>query len=111
MSMPLCPKCGEDVTYQDGHLFICPMCFHEWTEESMKAAEEAGIIRDANGNELNDGDAVTVIRDIRVGKGTLKQGTRVRSIRILEQEVDGHDLEARVDGFGSLYLKSSVVKK
>ncbi len=111
MSYPACPNCQENYTYLDGHLYVCPMCFHEWTDESQKAAEEALIIRDSNGNELVDGDDVTVIRDLKLGKDTLKQGTRVRNIRLLSEPVDGHDIEARVDSFGSIYLKSSVVKK
>lgn len=111
MSYPQCPQCQENYTYEDGHLFVCPMCFHEWTAESQLAEEEASVVRDAHGNELVNGDDVTVIRDLKVGKNTLKQGTKAKGIRILESPVDGHDLEGRVDGFGSLYLKSSVVKK
>ncbi len=111
MSLPACPKCQENYTYLDGHLYVCPMCFHEWTDESQKAAEEALITRDANGNELSDGDDVTVIRDLKMGKDVIKLGTRVRGIRLLSEPVDGHDIEARVEGLGSVYLKSSVVKK
>lgn len=111
MSLPACPKCQETFTYQDGHLYVCPMCFHEWTAESQKAAEEALIIRDVHGNPLQDGDDVTVIRDLRLGKDVIKQGTRVRGIRLLDEPVDDHDIEARVEGVGSIYLKSSVVKK
>lgn len=111
MSLPACPKCNENHTYEDGHLYICPMCFHEWTDESIRQAEEALITRDANGNELVDGDSVIIIQDLKVGRDSIKQGTRVRNIRILDNPVDGHDIEARVDGFGSMYLKSSVVKK
>lgn len=111
MSLPACPACQENHTYSDGHLYVCPMCFHEWTDESQRLAEEALIIRDANGNALNTGDDVTVIRDLKLGKDVIRQGTRVKNIRLLEHPVDGHDIEAKVDRFGSLYLKSSVVKK
>lgn len=111
MSLPSCPKCHESYTYEDGNLYVCPMCFHEWTEASQQAAEEALIIRDANGNPLQTGDDVTIIRDLKLGKDTLKQGTKAKNIRILDVPVDGHDIDGRVDGFGTIYLKSSVVKK
>lgn len=111
MSLPNCPKCDGEYTYQEGHLFICPMCFNEWTEESQSAAEEALIIRDSNGNPLENGDDVTVIRDLKLGGDTIKQGAKAKNIQILDDEVDGHDIQGRVDGFGVIYLKSSVVKK
>lgn len=111
MTLPNCPKCDGEYTYQEGHLFICPMCFNEWTEESQKAAEEALITRDSNGNVLEDGDDVTVIRDLKLGNETIKQGAKAKNIKILDEEVDGHDIQGRVDGFGVIYLKSSVVKK
>ena len=87
------------------------MCFNEWTEESQKAAEEALITRDSNGNVLEDGDDVTVIRDLKLGTETIKQGAKAKNIKILDEEVDGHDIQGRVDGFGVIYLKSNVVKK
>lgn len=111
MALPVCPKCGGTHTYEDGHLYICPLCFFEWTDECARAAEEASIIRDSNGNQVEDGDSATIIRDLKVGKDTIKQGTKVKGIRILDAPVDGHDIEGKVDGFGSLYLKSSVIKK
>ncbi len=111
MSLPVCPKCHEDYTYEDGHLYVCPMCFHTWDAHSQAAAEEALITRDVNGNELQDGDDVIIAQDLKLGKDTIKQGTKVKGIRILEVEYKGHDLQGRVDGFGTLYLKSSVVKK
>lgn len=111
MSLPNCPKCSETYTYEQGSLYICPMCFYEWTAESERALQESQIVRDANGNELTGGDDVTLIRDIKLGKDTLKQGTKAKNIRILEQPLDGHDIEAKIDGVGSLYLKSSLVKK
>lgn len=111
MTLPNCPKCNGEYTYEDGHLFICPMCFYEWTEESQRAAEEAAIVRDSNGNPLEDGDDVTVIRDLKLGNDTIKQGSRARNIKILDEEMDGHDIQGRVDGFGVIYLKSGVVKK
>lgn len=111
-NLPNCTQCQSDLTYTDGILFICPMCAHEWTQEEMDAAQEAQLIRDSNGNILEDGDIVTVIKDLRVsGTQTVKQGTRVRNIRLVQDAVDGHDIEARVDGIGRMYLKSEFVKK
>lgn len=111
MTLPNCPKCEGEYTYMDGHLYICPTCFFEWTEESMKEAEEAKKIRDAVGNEINNGDDGIINEDLKLGKDTIKQGTRVKGIQILDFEQDGHDIQGKVDGFGSLYLKSSVIKK
>ncbi len=111
MSLPLCPKCNESYTYQEGHLFICPMCFHEWTQESLKAEEEALIIRDINGNPIVDGDNAVIAMDLKLGKDTIKQGTKVKGIQRLDDPVDGHNIQGKVDGFGSLLLKSSVIKK
>jgi len=111
MALPACPKCGENLTYEDGHMYICPICFHEWTDRCMKEAEEASKVRDVNGNELVDGDSVTTINDLKTGNSTIKKGTRVKNIRILDQEVDGHNLLAKIDGIGEVYLKGSVVKK
>lgn len=116
MSLPNCPKCDAEYTYEDGALLVCPMCAHEWTAAETDAAanaEQDAVIRDAVGNELQDGDAVTVIRDLKVkGSSTsIKVGTKVKSIRLLDDPVDGHDIDCKVDGFGQMKLKSSVVKK
>ncbi len=113
MSLPNCPKCDAEYTYEDGSLLICPMCSHEWTQAETDAEAEANIVRDAVGNVLQDGDAVTVIRDLKVkGSSTpIKVGTKVKSIRLLDDVVDGHDIDCKIDGFGAMKLKSSVVKK
>ena len=112
MDLPKCPQCNEDYTYKDGHLFVCPMCSYEWTEAAQAASEEAAITRDCNGNVLENGDAVSVIRDLKLGSSdTIKLGTRVRNIRILDEKVDGHDILAKVDPFGQVYLKSHLLKK
>ena len=89
-NLPNCPKCGDEYTYEDGHMFICPMCGNEWTAADAQAAAEAGIIRDANGNELADGDTVVVVKDLKV---------------------KGHDIDCKIDGFGAMALKSEMVKK
>lgn len=113
MSLPNCPKCESDLTYQDGSLLICPMCGHEWTQEETDAAAEAMIIRDSVGNELQDGDAVTVVKDLKIkgSSAVIKVGTKVKSIRLLHDAPDDHDIDCKVDGFGPMKLKSSVVKK
>lgn len=113
---PTCSKCQSEYPYQDGDLWICPECGHEWSvhEAANAEAEESdGIIRDANGNELNDGDTVTVIKTLKVkgAAGPLKAGTKVKNIRLIPDAPDGHDIACKIDGFGAMGLKSSIVKK
>ena len=111
--IPSCTQCGSENTYPINNRVICPICGHEWISGEAAEGEEAeAVIRDAVGNVLNDGDTVTIIKDMKV-KGsskTLKVGTRVANIR-LTLGPGGHDVEAKVDGFGPLYLKSSIMKK
>lgn len=111
MSLPACPKCTEDYTYADGDMLICPMCAHEWQEG--EANDEILAIKDAVGNVLSDGDAVTVIKDLKVkGSSTpIKVGTKVKSIRLIYDAPDDHDIDCKIEGFGAMKLKSSVVKK
>jgi len=111
-SLPPCPECSSEYTYELGALLVCPECAHEWSASA--AADEAGepVVKDAVGNVLADGDTVTVIKSLKV-KGfptAIKVGTKVRNIRLVDA-VDGHDIDCKVDGFGSMQLKSSVVKK
>ncbi|MDY3048483.1 MAG: zinc ribbon domain-containing protein YjdM [Rothia sp. (in: high G+C Gram-positive bacteria)] len=110
---PACPACSEDYSYQQGDLWVCPMCGHEWAEGEDSAAEETGSkVLDSVGNELVDGDSVTITKGLKVkGGADIKAGTKVRGIRLLESPVNGHDIEAKVPGAGQMYLKSSVVKK
>ena len=113
-SLPPCPFCASEYTYEMGALLVCPECAHEWTAaESAEQAElNSGVIKDSVGNILNDGDTVTVTKDLKV-KGfpqSIKVGTKVRNIRLVEA-TDGHDIDCKVDGFGQMQLKSSVVKK
>ena len=107
--LPPCPKCGSPYTYEDGALLICPECAHEWSN----AVEETPITRDAVGNELKDGDTVTIAKDLKLGNKSIKVGTKVKNIRILPREewIGDHDIDAKVPGFGPMGLKSSVVKK
>lgn len=110
---PPCPQCQSPYPYQDGPLWVCPECGHEFSDQDVAAAAEAGVIRDANGNELADGDSVTVIKDLKI-KGSsqsVKVGTKVKNIRLLQDAVDGHDIACKIDGFGAMNLKSEYVKK
>lgn len=111
MNYPACPSCAESYTYLDGELLICPMCGHEWTDTDT--ASTTPVIKDAVGNVLSDGDAVTVIKDLKVkGSSTpIKVGTKVKSIRLIYDAPDDHDIDCKIDGFGAMKLKSSVVKK
>lgn len=113
IKLPNCPKCNSEYTYEDGNIFICPECAHEWSASDTVAAEQAKAVRDANGNVLETGDDVTVIRDLKV-KGSsdvVKIGTKVKNIRLIEDSGDGHDIDCKITGFGAMKLKSSVVKK
>ena len=110
-SLPECPKCGSEYTYQDGTMYVCPECAHEWTVGASGAGKEAGrAVRDAFGNELQNGDTVTVIMDLKVkgSSSVVKVGTKVKNIRIVDGD---HDIDCRIDGFGSMQLKSEFVKK
>lgn len=116
--LPACPECAESYTYEQGALLVCPMCGHEWSADAAssdtESAETERAITDAVGNPLADGDTVTIAKDLKVkgaGGGTLKVGTKVKGIRLVADSGDGHDIDATVPGFGSMQLKSSVVKK
>ncbi|MGZ0710421.1 zinc ribbon domain-containing protein YjdM (plasmid) [Coraliomargarita sp. W4R53] len=114
--LPACPKCDESYTYESGLLLVCPMCAHEWTLDSELGdeAETHEAIKDAVGNVLEDGDAVTILKDLKIkgaGGGVVKVGTKVRGIRLISDGVGDHDIDAKVPGFGQMQLKSSVVKK
>lgn len=109
-----CPKCGSEHVYQDGSLWVCPECAHEWSgDEAAAAGEAAPGVRDANGNPLADGDSVTVIKDLKVKGSSLvvKGGTKVKNIRLVMDAVDGHDIACKIDGIGAMNLKSEFVKK
>lgn len=108
---PQCPKCESNYTYEDGSLFVCPECGHEWSA----VAEDSGgggapQIRDANGTVLSDGDNVSVIKDLKVkGSSTVvKVGTRVKNIRLVDGD---HDIDCKIAGIGAMKLKSQFVKK
>ncbi|MAK63887.1 MAG: alkylphosphonate utilization protein [Maricaulis sp.] len=109
--LPPCPECGSAFTYEDGALLVCPECAHEWSTQSAEPVADSGPVwRDSNGTELADGDSVTVIKDLKVKGSSLvvKVGTKVRNIRLIEGD---HDIDCRIDGIGSMQLKSEFVKK
>ena len=109
--LPNCPQCKSSFTYEDGPLYICPECAHEWSKEAPVTAEEAQKVwRDANGNELKDGDSVTVIKDLKIkgSSSVVKVGTKVRNIRLTDGD---HDIDCKIDGIGAMQLKSEFVKK
>lgn len=106
--MPNCPMCQSEYTYEDRGLFVCPECGHEWS--GNEETEEGLVVKDSNGNVLQDGDSVTVIKDLKVkgASGAIKQGTKVKNIRLVEGD---HNIDCKVDGFGPMKLKSEFVKK
>ena len=110
-----CPECSSAYTYEMGALLVCPECAHEWAPGEpgdTDGVDSSPVVTDAVGNVLADGDTVTVVKDLRV-KGSptsIKVGTKVRNIRLVDA-VDGHDIDCKVDGFGPMKLRSSVVKK
>ena len=108
---PVCPECSSERTYELGAFEVCSMCGHEWSVAPAEK-EPGAVIRDAVGNVLSDGDTVTVIRNLKVkgSSASIKVGTKVRNIRLVHG-VGDHDLDCKVDGFGPMQLKSSVVKK
>ncbi|PKQ25874.1 MAG: phosphonoacetate hydrolase [Actinobacteria bacterium HGW-Actinobacteria-4] len=117
-TLPPCPECREAYTYEQGALLVCPMCGHEWAAgevgDAALSPDSASVIKDSVGNVLADGDDVTIAKDLKVkggGGGVVKVGTKVRGIRLIEDGVGDHDIDATVPGFGRIQLKSSVVKK
>ena len=109
-TLPNCPKCASGYTYEDGPLLVCPECGHEWSPGQAEAADEAKVVKDAVGNVLQDGDSVTVIKDLKVkgSSSVVKVGTKVRNIRLVDGD---HDIDCKIDGIGQMGLKSEFVKK
>ena len=110
MSLPPCPQCHSEYTYEDGDLCICPECAHEWPKTASIEPEEVKVWKDAVGNPLADGDTVTLIKDLKLkGSSTvIKVGTKVKNIRLIEGD---HDIDCKIEGFGSMQLKSEFIKK
>ncbi|MDP3738378.1 MAG: zinc ribbon domain-containing protein YjdM [Hyphomonadaceae bacterium] len=108
--LPPCPSCKSALTYEDGAMLVCPECGQEWAPSAASAVENARVYKDANGNVLEDGDTVTVIKDLKLKGSSLvvKQGTKVKNIRLVDED---HDIDCRIDGIGAMKLKSEFVKK
>lgn len=110
-SLPSCPQCNSEFTYEDGEMFICPECGHEWEKNSVAEAGDVGkVVKDAYGNILQDGDSVTVIKDLKIkgSSSVVKVGTKVKNIRLVDGD---HDIDCKIDGIGAMGLKSEFVKK
>ena len=110
MSLPPCPQCNSEYTYQDQNLLICPECAHEW-DPSETSDEELFTVKDANGTLLNDGDKVTMIKDLKI-KGSsqvIKVGTKAIVRRIVEGK--DHQLDCKVDGVGEMMITAKFVKR
>ena len=111
-NLPPCPQCASALTYDDGTLLVCPECGHEWRESAVAVAtDETPVIRDAFGTPLTDGDAVTVIKDLKVkgSSSVVKVGTKVKGIRLVTE--GDHNIDCRIEGIGEMRLKSEFVKK
>lgn len=112
--MPNCPKCNSEYAYEDGFLYICPECTYEWSKETEELnIQKEDVIKDSNGNELNEGDDIIVIKDLKVkgSSSSIKVGTKVKNIKLIHNASDGHDIDCKIDGFGAMKLKSEFVKK
>ena len=108
--LPKCPQCGSEFAYEDGTMYVCPECAHEWAKDAPAGADDTRVVRDSNGNVLQDGDTVTVIKDLKVkgSSSVVKVGTKVKNIRIVEGD---HDIDCKIDGIGAMQLKSEFVRK
>jgi protein PhnA len=109
-SLPPCPACNSEYTYEDGGLLVCPECSHEWSRDAAPAQDAQRVWTDAHGNVLHDGDTVTLIKDLRIkgSSSAIKVGIKVKNIRLVDAD---HDIDCKIDGFGSMQLKSEFVKK
>jgi len=109
-TLPTCPSCKSAYTYEDGDNYVCPECAHEWPQKAAESVPEETVVRDAFGTVLQDGDSVTVIKDLKIkgSSSVVKVGTKVRNIRIVSGD---HDIDCKIDGVGAMGLKSEFVKK
>jgi len=109
--LPKCPECSSQYTYEAGALYVCPECAHEWQKDTAaERREQERVVHDAHGNVLQDGDAITVIKDLKIkgSSAVLKVGTKVKNIRLVDGD---HDIDCKIEGIGSMQLKSEFVKK
>lgn len=109
--MPNCPKCNSAYTYEDRNLFVCPECAHEWSASDADGQVDKTVVKDVNGNILQDGDAVIIVKDLKVkgASSSLKAGTKVKKIRLVAE--GDHNIDCQIEGFGAMQLKSEFVKK
>ena len=110
-SLPPCPKCGSEYTYEDNTMYICPECAHEWAQDAgTEAADQEFVVKDAHGTVLQDGDNVSVIKDLKVkgSSSVIKVGTKVKIIRLIDGD---HNIDCKIEGIGAMQLKSEFVKK
>lgn len=105
-----CVKCNSEYVYEDRDMNVCPECGHEWSVGETASQSEELEVKDSNGTLLSDGDSITIVKDLKVkgASSTLKQGTKVKNIRLVE---GAHNIDCRIDGFGAMKLKSEFVKK
>jgi protein PhnA len=110
MTLPNCPQCKSEFTYEDGANFVCPECAHEWPQHVQVELDSVKIFKDASGNILQDGDTVTLIKDLKLkgSSSVIKVGTKVKNIRLVEGD---HDIDCKIDGFGAMQLKTEFVRK
>lgn len=110
-SLPKCPQCSSEFTYEDGSHYVCPECAHEWPQAAaVVGGEPARVYKDAFGNVLVDGDTITVIKDLKIkgSSSVVKVGTKVKNIRLIDGD---HDIDCKIDGIGAMQLKTEFVKK
>jgi len=111
MILPKCPECDAEYTYEDGEMFVCPSCGHEWPKDDSFNED---LVRDMNGHILNSGDSVIVTKDLKIkgSSSVVKVGTKVKNIRLIDPEQNAdHDIDCKISGLGGLKLKSKHVKK
>jgi len=108
--LPKCPTCSSEFTYEDGDMFVCPECAHEWEKAAAENATADTVVRDAFGNELKAGDSITVIKDLKIkgSSSVVKVGSKIKIIRLVSGD---HDIDCKIDGVGAMQLKSEFVKK
>jgi protein PhnA len=109
-TLPKCPTCSSEYTYEDGENYVCPECAHEWPQTTVESVSEVSVVRDAFGNELKAGDSITVIKDLKIkgSSAVVKVGSKIKIIRLVSGD---HDIDCRIEGVGAMQLKSEFVKK
>lgn len=108
--LPNCPSCNSSLTYEDSNMFVCPECWNEWKAGESVQDDVGLVVKDSNGNLLEDGDMISVIKDLKVKGSSLvvKVGTKVKNIRLVDGD---HNIDCKIDGIGPMKLKSEFVKK